>query len=248
MKDLSLPLSDEEYARLDDFLLDRIDEEEDTTDKDEGVLGISELDGLFTAIVSGPVAVMPSKWLPAVYGDFEPVWRDEEEFQEILSLMMRHMNGIAGMLMDAPEDFEPIFLEREVEGRLYTIVDEWCEGYLRGVHLALDDWDKGGEAMSVLLTPILAFTERATGSGTLTRPTRQRRSNRPLRPMSGRFMPTGWRAGPIRRSPASRYGTPNGGWGATIHARAAAARSTRNAVCNEGEMNQWCQIRLARHN
>ena len=165
MKDLSLPLSDEEYARLDDFLLDRIDEEEDTTDKDEGVLGISELDGLFTAIVGGPVAVMPSKWLPAVYGDFEPVWRDEEEFQEILSLMMRHMNGIAGMLMDAPEDFEPIFLEREVEGRLYTIVDEWCEGYLRGVHLALDDWDKGGEAMSVLLTPILAFTEQSDWLG-----------------------------------------------------------------------------------
>lgn len=44
MNDLSTPLSDEEYDRLDRFLLDRIDEEEDTLDKDEGVLDISELD------------------------------------------------------------------------------------------------------------------------------------------------------------------------------------------------------------
>ncbi len=132
MKNLFDPLSDEEYDRLDHFLLERIDEDAETTDKDEGVLDISELDGLFTAIVSGPVTVMPSQWLPAVWGDFEPVWRDEKEFEGIFSLMMRHMNAIARMLMEAPEDFEPIFLQRKVEGDAFTIVDEWCEGYWRG--------------------------------------------------------------------------------------------------------------------
>ena len=89
MQDLITPLSDEEYQRLDRFLLERIDEDADATDKDEGVLDVSELDGLFTAIVSGPVPVMPSQWLPAVWGDFEPVWEDEKALQEILSLMLR---------------------------------------------------------------------------------------------------------------------------------------------------------------
>ena len=116
-------------------------------------------DGLVTAIVSAPVPVMPPQWLPAVWGDFEPVWEDEKALQEILSLMMRHMNAIAHTLMEAPEDFEPLYLERAVEGRTYPIVDEWCEGYWRGVQLAQDHWDDGGKEMATLLTPILAFTE-----------------------------------------------------------------------------------------
>jgi uncharacterized protein len=43
MKDLATPLTDEECDRLDQFLLERIDQEADTQDKDEGVLDISEL-------------------------------------------------------------------------------------------------------------------------------------------------------------------------------------------------------------
>jgi uncharacterized protein len=158
MKELFTALSDEEYERLDEFLLERIDDDADTNDKDEGVLDISELDGLFTAIVSGPVTIMPSQWLPVVWGDFEPVWEDEKDFMEILSLMMRHMNAIANMLMETPEAFEPVYLERDVQGRTYTIVDEWCEGYWRGVKLTQEHWDQGGKEMAALLAPILAFT------------------------------------------------------------------------------------------
>jgi len=158
MKELFTSLSDGEYERLDQFLLERIDEEADTLGKEEGVLDISELDGLFTAIVSGPVTTAPSQWLPVVWGEFEPVWEDEKEFEEILSLMMRHMNAIAGILMEHPEEFEPIYLGREVGGNSFTIVDEWCEGYWRGVKLMQEYWDKGGEEMTVLLTPILDFT------------------------------------------------------------------------------------------
>ena len=54
MTDQSTPLSEEEFEYLDDFLLERIDDDTDTQDKDKGVLDISELDGLFTAIVSVP--------------------------------------------------------------------------------------------------------------------------------------------------------------------------------------------------
>lgn len=165
MNDLSTPLSDEEYDRLDRFLLDRIDEEEDTLDKDEGVLDISELDGLFTALVSGPVATIPSQWLPAVWGDCEPVWEDEEDFKEILLLMIRHMNAVATALMEQPETFEPLYLQREVDGKTYTIVDEWCEGYRRGVQLTQERWDKGGGEMAILLTPIYAFTEATNWRG-----------------------------------------------------------------------------------
>jgi uncharacterized protein len=158
MKNLFDPLNDEEIEQLDQFLLDRIDDAADTEGKDEGMLDISELDGLFTALVSGPVMVPPSRWLPAVWGDFEPEWESTKDFEDVVSLMMRHMNGIAAMLMERPEDFEPMFLEHEMEGKTYTIADEWCEGYMRGVALAADQWNAGGQGMAILLTPIRAFT------------------------------------------------------------------------------------------
>ena len=165
MNDLVTPLTDEELDRLDRFLLERIDDEADTLDMDEGVIDVSELDGLFTALVSGPVSVVPSQWLPLVWGDFEPVWGSQEAFQEILSLMIRHMNSIVHLLIEYPEEFEPLFLEREVEGNTYTIVDEWCEGYWRGVELSREKWNAAGAEMAELFVPIFAFTPETNWRG-----------------------------------------------------------------------------------
>ena len=158
LAELSTPLNEEEMERLDNFLLDRIDDETDTEGKDEGVLNVSELDGLFTAIVSGPELVQPSQWLPAVWGDFEPIWESEKDFEDIFTLMMRQMNGISSTLMEQPETFEPIFMERQIKGKTYTIVDEWCEGYRRGVTLTKNLWSAGGDEIAELLVPILSFT------------------------------------------------------------------------------------------
>ena len=53
---------------------------------------------------------------------------------------MRHMNSIAVMLIEYPDEFEPLFLERQVQGKTYLIVDDWCDGYLRAVHMNTDAW------------------------------------------------------------------------------------------------------------
>ena len=69
------------------------------------------------------------------------MWEREHDVQKVMTLLMRHMNAIAVMLMEQPEDFEPTFLQRSYEGKTYTIVDEWCEGYMRAVALAADRWE-----------------------------------------------------------------------------------------------------------
>src|SRR3990172_2677727 len=86
MKDVFTFPSEAEFDQIDRFLLDRVDDDEDTEGKDEGGLDVSELDGFFTAIVSGPVMIPPSQWLPAVWGDFEPVWESKKDFEKIFSL------------------------------------------------------------------------------------------------------------------------------------------------------------------
>jgi len=167
MQPVSGSLSQAELDRLDDFLLyrgrteDEMDAEPPDPERDEGVLTVPGLDGFLTAIVSGPAMIMPSRWLAAIWGDEQPVWNSMDEAQTVTGLIMRHMNAISDCLMQQPDAFEPIFFEREVEGKIYTIVDEWCEGYLRGMNLDAANWREGGEEVKRLLTPIMAFTEQA---------------------------------------------------------------------------------------
>ncbi len=152
------PLTDEEMNELDHFLLDRVDDSAYIDGQDEGLLGLSELDGFFTAIASGPELISPSEWMPAVWGDQAPAWTSPEAFERIFQLMTRHYNGVVNALMAPDYEFEPIFNEREIEGELYTLVDEWCVGYMRGVSLCPDAWDGGGDAVFELLQPILLFS------------------------------------------------------------------------------------------
>lgn len=129
MNDLSTPLTDAELKELDDFLL--------SVEHDDAVLNVSEFDGLITAIVSGPETIMPSTWMPALWGgeDNAPVWDSMEDFQHFYGLMIRHMNSTSSSLMQAPEEFEPLFMESTIEGVTHWVVDEWCAGFMRGVSL-----------------------------------------------------------------------------------------------------------------
>jgi uncharacterized protein len=165
MPDLSSPLSEAELAELDDALLNRFDEDAEPVSGDEGIIDVSELDGLLTAVVSSPVMIMPSHWLPAVWGDYPPVFETDAEVERVFSLMVRHLNGIAATLMNSPAEFEPLFEFREVDGQEFTIVDEWCEGYLRGIELAQELGANLDAASEELLTPIRAFTEASDWPG-----------------------------------------------------------------------------------
>ena len=153
------PLTSDQLDWLEDFLLNRIDEEAVTEGLDEGILDIPELDGFLTAIVSGPVVLVPSRWLPALWGDFEPIWTSADDYQTLMSLIIQHSNNIASLLIEDPEAFEPLFYERKFEDRTVTVVDEWCEGYVRAVRLAGEAWRAGGQEITDLLAPIRAFTE-----------------------------------------------------------------------------------------
>ncbi|MEM0745780.1 YecA family protein [Escherichia coli] len=126
------PLIDREIDWLEEVLL--------KYGKDESVLCFSELDGFLTAIVSGSYTISPNTWLSAIWGrgDYHPRWTTEKEMTRFVGLCFQPMNDIACCLYEAPGQFEPIFNEREVKGEKYTIVEEWCFGYMKGK--SLDDW------------------------------------------------------------------------------------------------------------
>lgn len=151
------PLNDAELASLDAFLLERIDPDADEDDSDFGLISISGLDGLFTALVSGPVLPPPEQWLPVIWGEHEPEWEDQAHFEDTIALMMRHLNTLAATLQEACDEFEPLFLQDEEDAEA-LVVDDWCEGYTRGVALLQKQWREGGADVDHLLQPILAFS------------------------------------------------------------------------------------------
>jgi uncharacterized protein len=150
------PLDDWEMDELDRFLLEHMAQ---THDSDEGLLGMSELDGFFTAIISGPQTIPPSTWLSAVWGDREPAWESVEGFEKIYQLMLRHYNDVVNSLMAPGYAFEPVFNESEVDGRRHLEVNDWCQGYMRGVALAVEAWNSGGDELFELLQPIMLFCD-----------------------------------------------------------------------------------------
>ena len=122
--------------------LDFIDSILEKYGDEDSLLNASELDGFLTAIVSGPDMIMPSEWLPAIWGgeDAAPEWESEAEVTRFMNLTMTMMNQNIGSLMDSPDDFEAMFLINIDDGKPVTVVTPWCHGYMKAVALRPRSW------------------------------------------------------------------------------------------------------------
>lgn len=117
---------------------------------------LSDLDGFLTAVAIGPEMIMPSEWLPAIWGDGEPEFETVEEAQRIINVIMVRYNDILHRLQGHPDGIEPLFWETSAGD---VVAGDWAEGFMDGVALRKDSWyplfhsDEG----AALLAPILAF-------------------------------------------------------------------------------------------
>ena len=56
----------------------------------------------------GPELIMPSEWVPVIWGGGEPEFASMEEAQRVLGAIMGRYNEILHLLHHAPEEFEAI--------------------------------------------------------------------------------------------------------------------------------------------
>jgi uncharacterized protein len=141
------PLTDEELERLEAFLSGL---------KNPQRLTLEGLDGFFCALIAGPDLVLPSEYLPVVWGGEmtdEDAFESDAQAEDLLKLIMRHWNAIADEyetervyvpLFDAPD-------ECGVPGR------QWARGFMRGVALRRRSWtpmftdENEGQLMTIAL-------------------------------------------------------------------------------------------------
>jgi len=119
-------------------------------------MGLSDLDGFLTGLVVGPELIMPSDWLPLVWGGDEPELDSLDEANAILGTVMARYNEIIAQLDTDPDSFDPVFLEGS-EGQV--IVTDWAAGFMDAVILRSKAWapilkDEEGRA---LMLPLLVL-------------------------------------------------------------------------------------------
>ena len=83
---------------------------------------------------------------------------------------MRHYQNVNDTLNNAPQDYEPRMMEREHEGRMIPIIDEWCMGYYLGMAADLQAWtplhvDVGGSLGRASRSRVAIKTMPAKSSG-----------------------------------------------------------------------------------
>jgi yecA family protein len=104
---------------------------------------LSMVDGAVSAVVAGPVSMMPEEWVCPLLGiDPDDFNHDTEVFSAIAATLMRH-NAISETLSTRPETFEPLFVQKangEIDAR------PWCMGFYLVMKLRLREWSR-------LLTP-----------------------------------------------------------------------------------------------
>ena len=102
-------------------------------------MNIENVDGFFSALIAGPEIVMPSEYMPEVFGSENSETDQFEtlgEANEILGLLMRHWNDVAGTLSKC-EVHLPLLLEGE-NGAGHG--NDWARGFIRGTRLRHDGW------------------------------------------------------------------------------------------------------------
>jgi uncharacterized protein len=151
MVGLSREFSDADYQALADWLERRT----------RGILDVVELEGFLTAVVIGPNTLQPMQWLPKVWGGKTPKFRDLEELNRFIALVMGFYNDLVLWFELEPDRFQPTFHEHKQEGRRIVIVDEWCVGFLKGMRLDAAAWKPLKKEQPEFLKPIELFGSHA---------------------------------------------------------------------------------------
>jgi uncharacterized protein len=98
----------------------------------ENCMQLSDLDGFLTAVAIGPELIMPSEWLPVIWGESEPEFENMDGARRIIGTIMGRYNEILQAIQYEPDAYEPLFWETR-DGQL--LAADWAEGFMDGVGL-----------------------------------------------------------------------------------------------------------------
>ena len=149
------PFTEEDFAELATWLAGE--------SMPEDALDITMLEGFLTAIVIGPRTPPPAEWLPRVWGASArpPAVPPGSTPDRSIALIVGFYNELVELFEHDADSFEPTFFQREVDGEMIVIPDEWCMGFIKGMDLDRPAWSSLQSEQPVLFEPIELFGTEA---------------------------------------------------------------------------------------
>jgi uncharacterized protein len=147
---------DEDIEALDVFLM--------SDESPEDCMMLCDLDGFLTGIAIGPEPIPPSEWLPVIWGNKEPAFKNVAQAQCFLGTIMKRYNKI--LCEVAAGALNPIFLETPAGE---VIASDWAEGFMQAVYLRPQAWDEllASDKDYALIVPIVALCCNDDGESVL---------------------------------------------------------------------------------
>lgn len=100
---------------------------------------VSELDGYVAGLLLCPEMIMPSEWLPEVWGlDDEPEFASMEQAQATIGAVMAHYNRVAENLASRNRPYEIVLEQAEGEGEPFW--EFWIAGFEQAMRLRPEAW------------------------------------------------------------------------------------------------------------
>ena len=136
-------------------------------DRELDAMTLPEFDGYVAGLIVCPDMVMPSEWLPLVWGDEGPgAFETIDDIEEATNAIMGHYNRVAQVLASNPNEYEPLFgLDPNSDDLLW---EPWISGYERAMRLRPDAWEQivecEDEEASATINMIIAMSQIDDGT------------------------------------------------------------------------------------
>jgi len=125
-------LTDDELDQLDALLL--------AIPMDQDCMLLSEFDGFCAGLIVSPDMIMPSEWLPLVWGSGNAPFDALSDLRTATNLIMQHYNDVARMLTPPRADYAPLYDEDTVTDEI--LWEPWVWGFEQAMRLRLEAWEK----------------------------------------------------------------------------------------------------------
>ena len=104
----------------------------------EDCMSLEMLDGYLAAVLSAPVPIRPSRWLPSVWSA-ENAEMSGSGVQRLLSLVLRYHDELVATIGDV-DGWEPFCYASDEESEGARVGDEWMTGFELGLELWPNGW------------------------------------------------------------------------------------------------------------
>ena len=148
-------LLSKKLQRLDQFLLS------DAVGNDAMLL--SELDGFLSGLIVCPDMIMPSEWMPVIWGHEPPVYDNIKQAETVSNLILEHYNQISRQL--DKRRHSPVF---DIDTRNDDVMWEtWIDGFGQAMLLRPETWRSWAESENTAIGNALFVLGRLKQLATL---------------------------------------------------------------------------------